>query len=96
MRRVDEALSIYDRALRIEPNNLEALRNRANALIVQRKFEEAARDCERLLAIDRDQKYVRGVLAHAKLQCCDWRDFCRNRRRRRKRLAFGTARDFPV
>ena len=74
-RRLDEAISLYDRALRIEPNNLEALRNRANALIVQRKFEEAARDCERLLALDREQKYMRGVLAHAKLQCCDWRDF---------------------
>ena len=75
MRRLDEAVSIYDRALRLEPNNVEGLRNRANALIVQRKFEEAVRDCETLLAVDREQKYMRGVLAHAKLQCCDWRDF---------------------
>src|SRR5205085_12538346 len=75
MRRLDEAVSIYDRALRIEPNNIEALRNRANALIVQRKFDEAVRDCETLLGVDREQKYIRGVLAHARLQCCDWRDF---------------------
>jgi predicted O-linked N-acetylglucosamine transferase (SPINDLY family) len=75
LRRMDEALALYDRALSLRPDNPEALRNRANALVIQKRFEEAARDCERLLRLDPDFKYMKGILAHNRLQCCDWRGF---------------------
>jgi predicted O-linked N-acetylglucosamine transferase (SPINDLY family) len=51
----------------------EALYNRGNALSILKHYDVAIRDCERLLAIEPDYPYARGVLVHSKLQCCDWR-----------------------
>ena len=73
LRRMDEAVAVYDRALRLRPNSTEVLRNRANAFVIQMRFEEAARDCAAILKLEPDFKYMKGILAHNLLQCCDWR-----------------------
>src|SRR5204863_1356275 len=75
LRRFDEGIALYDRALLLRPDSTEALRNRANALVMQKRFEEAARDCEKILTIDPACKYMKGIAAHNRLQSCDWRRF---------------------
>jgi protein O-GlcNAc transferase len=73
--RLEEAAAHYGRILERHPDNLDALRNRANTLVFQQKFEEAVRDCEALLARDPEHPYMKGILAHNRLRCCDWRGY---------------------
>jgi tetratricopeptide (TPR) repeat protein len=59
-----EALASYDNALRLKPDFLDALGNRASALIELGRFEEAVADCGRALALRPDQfeaYYNRGI-----------------------------------
>ena len=72
--RVSEALPAFDETLRLWPGNKDALFNRATALLLLKQFDEAALDCEELLRRDPEYPYALGLLLHARLYACDWRD----------------------
>ncbi len=54
LRRVDEALESYDRALAIEPDNAEALNNRGLLLHELQRFDEALESYNRAVAVSPD------------------------------------------
>ena len=70
--RHDDAVRDYGQALLAASRNTHLLYARAQSLTVLKRYPEAVRDCETLLRIDPDHSYARGILVHAKLQCCDW------------------------
>lgn len=72
-----EAIAAYDRLIALKGPTPELLYDRGNTHAILKNYEAAIRDCENLLAIAPDYPYARGVLAHAKMQICDWRDFDR-------------------
>jgi protein O-GlcNAc transferase len=77
--RLPEALATYDRALQLDPCSLEALSNRSRVLILTHRQPEAIECLERLLAVAPDIgpefHHTLGMLLHAKLAICDWRDY---------------------
>ena len=54
MKRFDEALASYDRALAVQPNYAEALSNRGWTLHELKRFEEALASYDRALAVRPD------------------------------------------
>ena len=72
LHRHDEALASYEAALHVHPDAPDALNGRANALFELKRFEEAIAGYERLVARDPERDYAPGILAFARLQCCDW------------------------
>jgi len=72
LRRADEALASYDEALQVHSAHGPALHGRANALFELKRFDEAVRAYEAAAAAD-PSRDVAGILAFARLQCCDWR-----------------------
>lgn len=77
--REEEAIADYDRALAIRPDYAKALHNLGGALTALRRYREAIEAFDRLLAIDPDHEYTRGYRLHARMQCCDWRDWAAER-----------------
>src|SRR4029078_10365279 len=73
LERYGDALVCLDRTLALNPLLKQAILNRIAVLFRLRRYEEAAADGERLLALDPDYPFVRGNLLFAKLQTCDWR-----------------------
>ena len=73
LERRSEAVIAYDKVISLRGPSPELLYNRANAHAILKNYEAAIRDCEMLLSAAPDYPYGRGVLAHAKMQICDWR-----------------------
>jgi predicted O-linked N-acetylglucosamine transferase (SPINDLY family) len=77
LRRPEEAIAAFTRALHATPDLADALSNRAQAFMHEARYEEAIVDLHRLQrlgATDR-YEYFAGDLMHARMHCCDWRDF---------------------
>lgn len=74
----EQALACYDHALLAEPSQLEALSNRSLVLLTLSRPQEAAECLQRLLATDpavaQEYNHTLGLLLHARLLSCDWRD----------------------
>ena len=68
-----EAIAAYDRVIELRGPTPELLYNRGNAQAILKNYQAAIRDCEMLLSLAPDYPYARGVLAHARMQICDWR-----------------------
>jgi protein O-GlcNAc transferase len=81
LKRLDEAVVSFGRAVSLNPGFPGPLVNRANALLALGRYEEAARDYEKALALGAALPYARGNFLHCRLQCCDWRDFAQERAR---------------
>ena len=90
-----EALASNDRALALDPRHPDALHNRAGVLEQMKRFEDAARAWERVLEVTPDQPYIRGRLLHARLQCCEWRDYDALHARIEEGVARGEKEDAP-
>ena len=79
LRRYAEALEAADRCLSLDPRSLEALSNRARVLLALQRLQEAAEGFARLLQVAPEggaqYNYTLGMLLHARLSCCDWRDY---------------------
>lgn len=77
--RFDEAIQCFDRALQSAPDIPEAICSKGRVLLSLNRAEEASRCLERLLElppeIGRHDDYALGHLLHARLMCCDWRDY---------------------
>ena len=67
-----EAVTAYDKLIALRRPTPDLLYNRANTNAILKNHEAAIHDCETLLATAPDYPYARGVLAHAKMQICDW------------------------
>ncbi len=74
-----DALASYERALQLDPDCIEALAHRARIVLHMGRPEEAGELLERLFAaapdIAPDYNYALGMMLHARLMCCDWRDY---------------------
>ena len=66
MKRYEEALPCFAKALELRPDSAQSWSNRASALIELERHAEAAADYERALALDPDAPFARGycVLAN--------------------------------
>ena len=73
--RQDEAVESFTRALQLKPGLTNAVLNRAQTLLVLRRYEEAIPDYEAILKIAPDHPYALGDSIFCKLQCGEWRDF---------------------
>lgn len=73
--RFGEAEAAFDESLRLRPQDKNALYNRANARLALTHFDDAAGDAETLLQLDPEYAYAPGLLLHARLYACDWRDY---------------------
>ena len=76
--RSPEAMASLDRALALRPGYPEAHLGRARLLIKQRRHIEAIQAYERALACKSDLPFTPGLLLHAKMLVCDWREFDRD------------------
>jgi predicted O-linked N-acetylglucosamine transferase (SPINDLY family) len=88
--RLHEALDSYDHAIALNEGYVEAYVNRGHLLQKLGRIEEAAGSYEKALilrpvltatqpdgrtaALAPEQKYLPGLLRHARMQICDWRD----------------------
>ena len=68
-----EVVAAYDRVIELRGPTPELLYNRGNAQAILKNYEAAIRDCEMLLSLSPDYPYARGILAHSRMQICDWR-----------------------
>ena len=77
--RLEEALAAYELALEQDAACVEALSNLGRVLLALKRPLEAGHMLERLLQLAPDTgvrcNYALGHLMHARLSCCDWRDF---------------------
>lgn len=67
-----EAVRAYNRAIALKGPQPQLLYNRGNAQSILKNYQAAISDCEQALAAAPDYPYARGVLAHARMQICDW------------------------
>jgi predicted O-linked N-acetylglucosamine transferase (SPINDLY family) len=67
-----EALIDFERALQFDPNHCDALFGAAMALMHLRRLEDAVTQLDRLLVIQPDYPYARGIQLHVLQMCCDW------------------------
>jgi predicted O-linked N-acetylglucosamine transferase (SPINDLY family) len=74
-----DALASYERALQLNPVCSEALKHLGHLLMHLNRPEEAIGYLERLCQTTPDDapenEYALGMLLHARLLCCDWRDY---------------------
>jgi predicted O-linked N-acetylglucosamine transferase (SPINDLY family) len=75
LKRYDKALAAYDKALELKPDFEAAWFGRGNILTDLRRHEDAFIAYDRAFVLDPDLKAVEGARLHAKMQCCDWRNF---------------------
>lgn len=72
--RFEDAIATYDRLLALAPDHRDAAFNRASAMMMMARYDEAATAFERLFRRAPDHDYLLGLLIHARMQTCDWRD----------------------
>jgi protein O-GlcNAc transferase len=72
LKRYEDALASFDAALTIDPRQAETLHNRGVVLLILNRHLAAIQDFTRALSIDPHFKYLKGLLLHTKMQCCDW------------------------
>jgi predicted O-linked N-acetylglucosamine transferase (SPINDLY family) len=75
MKRYEEASACFAAALAMNPDFPEAHYAVANLEMDQRKYDAAAVEFEAALRLAPDHEFARGNMLHARMHCCDWRDF---------------------
>jgi predicted O-linked N-acetylglucosamine transferase (SPINDLY family) len=77
LRRYDEALAAYDRALSLRPELVEAWVGRGNVLNRLKRHDDATLAYARVQALKPDFDFIKGLVVHQKMLCCDWSDLAR-------------------
>src|SRR5207253_8308650 len=72
VKRRDESLANYDRAVAIAPAYADAFNNRGNVLQELRCYADAILNFERALAIQPDHTWAFNGLADSARKLCDW------------------------
>ena len=80
LERIDEALADYDKALAMDPCNIEALTSRGEMLWRHcKKLAPAIADLERAYALSPQEEYLLGDLFHLRMYAGDWHSFAADR-----------------
>ena len=74
LKRFEDALASYDKAIALKPDYAEAYNNRGNALKDLKRFEEALASYDKAIALKPDCEFLYGELVHTKMMICDWSD----------------------
>ncbi len=69
------ALGAFARLTELQPGSLPARQAHAITLVTLRRYDQAAPELAAMLKADPSADYLAGIALHAKLQCCDWREF---------------------
>ena len=72
LKRFNEALASYDRAIAIAPQQPDAFYKRGVLLEKLNRMGEAAGAYQHVLSLDPNYKYALGRLVHTKMRACDW------------------------
>jgi predicted O-linked N-acetylglucosamine transferase (SPINDLY family) len=75
LNRLDNAHAAFSTAAQLRPDDWRACEGIAMTLVGLRRFDAAVAAFESLLAMGAPTRYLQGHLFHARLQCCDWRDY---------------------
>jgi predicted O-linked N-acetylglucosamine transferase (SPINDLY family) len=73
--RFDQALAAYELSISIEPACALNHFNRGKLLERLNRLEEALVSYQRALELDSEFEFLPGIIAHMKMQLCDWQDF---------------------
>jgi protein O-GlcNAc transferase len=74
LRRHNEALAAYDRAISLKPDLAEAWFGRGQALTALRHYGEAYAAYDRAIKLMPELDYALGKWLHARMHCCFWED----------------------
>ncbi|RTL43960.1 MAG: glycosyltransferase family 41 protein [Burkholderiales bacterium] len=74
LHRPADALACYDQALALRPGFVEALNNRGNLRLLQRRFSAALDDLDQALVRQPDADWLPGLRLYAAMHLYDWRD----------------------
>ena len=72
LKRYDEAIAHYDKALSLNPDYAEAWSNKAASLHELKRFDEAIAHYDKALSLNPDINWAWGDLLHTKMKICDW------------------------
>jgi predicted O-linked N-acetylglucosamine transferase (SPINDLY family) len=75
LKRYDEALAAYDKVITLESDFSEAWLGRGNVFANLRRYDEAFAAYDRAFALEPDLEGAEGARLHAKMHCCDWKEF---------------------
>src|SRR5207237_1944405 len=96
LKRYDEAIAAYDRALAIKPQLAQALWHRGNALNELKRHDEALASYRAALSIDPDHVEALASAVQLRQQLCDWNGLAREFEALRQRLALGEIAPFML
>ena len=71
-------VSDINEALKINSNYIDALNNKAEILLVEKKYEEALVEFEKVINLNPKFEYSFGKLIHCKMNLCNWSNFNKN------------------
>ena len=74
LKRYDEAIACYDKALTLKPDYAEGWSNKGIVLKELKWYEEAIACYDKALTLKPDIDWVYGDLVHAKMKICSWSD----------------------
>jgi predicted O-linked N-acetylglucosamine transferase (SPINDLY family) len=75
LNRPELALASYDKAVELGAGNADTYNNRATALNALKRPQEAVANFGKVLELKPGYQFVRGLRQHARMYCCDWKDF---------------------
>jgi predicted O-linked N-acetylglucosamine transferase (SPINDLY family) len=75
LKRLDEALASYDKAIALKPDYAEAYINRGSALKDLKRLDEASAAYDKALALKPDLVGTEGARLYTKMHLCDWINF---------------------
>jgi len=89
MKRFEDALDSFDRAIALRPDFASAHYGRAVTLNEMQCAEVALRGYERAFALEPNSPFLFGKLVNMKMANCDWKDFGRDTAELGRRIARG-------
>ncbi len=78
---ISKATKAYEDATRQNKDYFEAYNNKAEIFLMQKKFDEAIKEFEKVININPESDYSYGKFIHTKMNLCDWKDFDKNLRK---------------
>jgi predicted O-linked N-acetylglucosamine transferase (SPINDLY family) len=74
LKRYDEAIAHYDKAISLKPDYHKAWANKGNTLSELKHYQEAITHYDKALTLKPDIDWVSGELLHTKMKICSWSD----------------------
>ena len=90
LKRFDEAVASYDKAIALQPDLADAYSNRGVALKDLKRFDEAVASYDRAIALKPDNGLAYAERMYSKIMTCDWRNYAAEGSRLRGMVDGGT------